>query len=115
MQISVKSSGGLSTIHLDGDFIGEPDQKKLRDKVRELVNHGHTHLVIDLARVKHMNSCGLGALVCALTTVRRAGGDLHLAVVGSAVHDLLRITQLDGIFRIYPTVDEAIAQHHIHA
>lgn len=109
MKTSIKKIHGVSIIHLEGDFLDELDQEKLRMQVRELVEAGNLHIVIDLTHVVHINSCGLGSIVCALTTLRKASGDLCLAGSGKFVKGLLHITQLDGIFRIYSTVEEAIA------
>jgi len=111
MQFKVKHDSGLSVISLEGDFLSEGEQGKLRDQVHKLVDRGKTKLVIDLAGVKHINSCGLGALVCAFTSVRRAGGDLRLTGIGPSVEELLKITQLTLIFKISPTVKQAIADY----
>jgi anti-sigma B factor antagonist len=107
MQIKVKNIDGASILSLAGDFLGDDDHDKLRERVRELVKKKRTHLVLDLADVEHINSCGLGSLVCALTTVRRAGGELHLAGVGVHVGDILRLTHLNTVFQIYPSVSAA--------
>lgn len=110
MKTNVKKIHGVSIIHLEGDFLGEVDQEKLRKQVRELVEAGSMHIVIDLTHVVHINSCGLGSIVCALTTLRKAGGDLRLVGAGKFVTELLHITQLDSIFRMFPTFEEASAE-----
>lgn len=111
MQFNVKHDIGFSIISLEGDFLSEGEQSELRKKVRTLVDQGKTRLIIDLTKLKHINSCGLGALVCAFTSVRRAEGDLRFAGVGPSVEELLRITQLTMIFRISPTIEQAIAEY----
>ena len=108
MNIHTKDLGGSTVIHLEGDFIGEADQKNLKDQVNRVVDKGAKRLVIDLGHIKYINSCGLGSLVCALTTVRRSGGELRLAAPGSEVRHLFEMTRLDVILKVYPTVDEAV-------
>ncbi|MDI6766977.1 MAG: STAS domain-containing protein [Bacteroidota bacterium] len=110
MKSSVKKNHGMSIIHLEGDFLSEVDQEKLRKQVRELVEAGSIHILIDLTHVVHINSCGLGSIVCALTTLRKVGGDLRIVGAGKFVKELLHITQLDSIFRMYSTVEEATTQ-----
>ncbi len=110
MKTNVKKNHGISIIYLEGDFLSEVDQNKLRTQVRDLVETGNKHLVIDLTHVVHINSCGLGSIVCALTTLRKVGGDLRLVGVGKFVKELLHITQLDTIFQTYLTVEEASAE-----
>ncbi len=111
MQFNVKHDIGFSIISLEGDFLSEGEQSELRKKVRTLVDQGKTRLIIDLTGSKHINSCGLGALVCAYTTLRRAGGDLRLAGVSRSVEELLKITRLTMILYISPTVEQAIAEY----
>ena len=106
--MGIKEVEGVSIISLGGDFISEVDQVKLRTCVRELAGEGKIHALIDLTKVEHINSCGLGSIVCSLTTLRKAGGDLKLVGLGKFVKDLLRITQLDMIFPVYPTLEKAL-------
>jgi len=110
MQIKVNHDSGFNLISLEGDFLTEGEQNKLRDQVRMLLDQGKVNLIIDLTSVKHINSCGLGALVCAFTSLRRSGGDLRLVGVNSTVADLLKITQLSLVFKISPTIDKAISE-----
>jgi anti-sigma B factor antagonist len=114
MQTKVKNVAGIIIISMEGDFISEPEQIKFRERIRELVEEGKTNFVVDLSLVKHINSCGLGSLVCALTKARRSGGDIRLAGLGSNVEELFKLTQLIMIFKISPTVEDAVAQYHTH-
>jgi anti-sigma B factor antagonist len=108
MHLKVTHGAGVSIVHLEGDFLLEPQQNKLREKIHELVDKGSNNIIIDLTSVKHINSCGLGSLVCAYTTIRRIGGSLRLAGISTAVGELLSMTQLVKIFDISPTLDQAL-------
>ncbi len=111
MHLKVTHSAGVSVVHLEGDFLLEPQQDKLREKIHELVEKGSKNFIIDLTSVKHINSCGLGSLVCAYTSARKVEGNLRLAGVGTAVQELLNITQLVKIFDVFPTLEQALADH----
>ncbi len=104
MNITVSQVGKSTVIKLDGDFISEVDQLAFRDRVHDLAKQGKIDLIIDLSSVKHMNSCGLGSLICALTTVRKSGGDLHVTAVGPEVAEIFRITRLDAVLRTHADV-----------
>ena len=110
MKIHLTSKAGVHVLSLVGDFINEVDQFMVRDRIQKLAKQGKTQLVVDLTDVKYINSCGLGSLVCGLTTVRKAGGDLRLVGVGPDVAEVLRITKLDTIFQLYHTISEATAE-----
>jgi anti-sigma B factor antagonist len=82
----------------------------LRGQVDDLVDEGWHQLVIDLEQVSFVDSSGLGALVRALGTTRRVGGDCRLAGPGSQVRALLQASTLDRVLTHYPSVEDALAE-----
>jgi len=89
--------------------MGGPETTAVHDKVKELVAGKVKKIVIDLGKVKWMNSSGLGALMGSLTTAKNAGGELKLANVTDKVQSLFMITKLNTIFEAHDGVDKAIA------
>jgi anti-sigma B factor antagonist len=87
--------------------MGGPDGSKLHDSLHELKEAGKTNVVVDLSKVKFMNSSGLGMLISATTTMRNAGGDLRLASVADRIQSLLVITKLITVFKHFESVEEA--------
>jgi anti-sigma B factor antagonist len=113
MEIIITAVAGICVVRFEGDFLCEADHETFREKIHALVDEGKRHVVIELAGVKYINSCGLGSLVCALTTLRKVGGDLRLAGVGEHVRELLEITRLDRTFDIYPSLENALQEYSV--
>ena len=88
-----------------------PETKAIHDKVKDLVENKVNKIVIDLGKVKWMNSSGLGALMGSLTTARNSGGDVKLAKVTEKVKSLFMITKLITIFETFDGVDEAVQSY----
>ncbi|NIR51944.1 STAS domain-containing protein [candidate division KSB1 bacterium] len=109
MQIKEQMHGDVAVIELKGKLMGGPETTAIHDKVKELVGNNTKKIVIDLGKVKWMNSSGLGALMGSMTTVKNAGGDLKLAKVTEKVKSLFMITKLVTIFETFDSVDEAVA------
>ena len=65
-------------------------------------------LVIDLSQVMYMDSSFIGALVAGLKHVLLKKGEMALVNVQSDVLALFELTRLDKVFKIYPTVIDAI-------
>ncbi|MFF0490457.1 STAS domain-containing protein [Nocardia sp. NPDC003482] len=65
-------------------------------------------LIIDLSQVTFLASAGMAALVAAH---RRAGAATRIAVVadGPATGRQLKMTNLDQVFALHPTLEEALA------
>lgn len=76
----------------------------LKDAVRRQLDAGRRHLVLDMARVPYVDSCGLGTMVQAYVSMHRAGGWVRLRNVTPRVRHLLTITRLLTVFEFYPEV-----------
>lgn len=107
MEQKITEDGEVVFIELSGDIIGGPDAGVLNTKIRELVDSGKPKIAIDLSQVDLMNSTGLGILIGALTTVKKSNGDLVLVNVTARIKNLLVITKLDSVFRIFNSMNES--------
>jgi len=107
MNYNVDERYNSVVITLKGNVMGGPDGSKLHDTLHELQEAGKTNVVVDLSKVKFMNSSGLGMLISAMTTMRNAGGDLRLANVADRIQSLLVITKLITVFKHFESVEDA--------
>ena len=82
---------------------------RLREKMVELVNAGHYHLVVDMESVDFLDSTGLGVLVGGLKRVRSHDGSLRIVCTQERLLKIFRITGLTRVFPIHDSVDEAVA------
>ena len=81
----------------------------LRERFIHLLNDGQRRLVLDLEGVEFLDATGLGVLAGAMERARQAGGSLRLVCTQQPVLDVLRITGLDRVFPIDPSVEKAVA------
>lgn len=66
-------------------------------------------VVVDLSGVDYIDSSGIAALVEALQRSRSNGIDLVLAAVSNAALRVLQLARLDRVFRLFPTLRDALA------
>jgi anti-sigma B factor antagonist len=111
MRFSTDERYGAVVLHLKGDMMGGPDGAKLHDQLREMKMAGQLNVVVDLHKVRFMNSSGLGVLIGGLATMRNAGGDLRLANATDRIQSLLVVARLLTLFRHFDSVDEAVASY----
>ena len=111
MKFNVDEQYNAVVIQLKGNVMGGPDGADLHDALHELKEEGKKNVVVDLGKVKFMNSSGLGMLISGMTTMRNAGGDLRLANVADRIQSLLVITKLITVFKHYDSVEEAISSY----
>lgn len=109
MKMEVRERGGIVIVSPEGDIkVGEGDIA-LREAVQQQIVSGKNQVVLDLAKVRFMDSAGLGELVASLKRVREAGGQLKVAAVNQRITDALTITLLIRVLDIYDDVDGALA------
>ncbi len=76
--------------------------------LNNLVKDQKYHFVIDLSDTKYMDSSGLGAIVSRIAATRANQGDIRLANPSKFVEELLDLTQLMRILKIYKDNKSAI-------
>ncbi|MFN7997933.1 MAG: STAS domain-containing protein [Bryobacteraceae bacterium] len=77
-------------------------------RFRDLVNREKaTILIIDMTRVRYVDSSGLGVLIGVYVSFERNCRRLLLAGVNDRIWDLFRICKVDDVFTRYPTVSQA--------
>ncbi len=81
---------------------------QLGEALSDAIDQVGVCLVLDLAGVGYMSSAGLREIVSALKKVKREEGDLRLARPSERVREVLEMSGLDTIFKIFATQDEAI-------
>ena len=81
---------------------------RLRERLAELVEQGHHHLVIDMEHVDFLDSTGLGVLVGGLKRVRGHDGSLRIVCTQERLLKVFRITGLTKVFPIHANVDEVL-------
>ena len=75
-----------------------------RDSVRE---HESATLIIDMSRVRYVDSSGLGVLIGLYVSYERNCRRLLLAGLTERVWDLFRMCKIEDVFTRYPTVADA--------
>ena len=108
MEIQERTVQDVVVLDLTGKLtIGEGDEL-LKERISNLVQQGHRHLLLNLEDVPYVDSAGLGEIVRAYTTVSRQGGKLKLVNLTKRITDLLAITKLLTVFDTYESEDEAV-------
>ena len=111
MKYDMKEQFNCVILEIKGNVMGGPDAEKFRDDLHKLVDEGKTNVIINLGKVKFMNSSGLGMLIGGLTTIKKAGGKLVICEADKKIENLLMMTQLITVFEHYRTLDEAVQSY----
>ncbi len=87
------------------------NSQDLINLLRELVEKEQVKIVVNLDRTKRIDSSGIGAIVSQIATLRSRQGDIRLANVHDFVKEVLEVTHLDKVIKIFPTLEEAVQSY----
>lgn len=108
MQITQTTSGSASVLTLLGD-LDSFTVANLKEQLQRLFDRGEYKVIIDLGSVDFIDSAGLGHLVSSLKICMHNSGDLLLVRPNDAIQDLLRISKLWDVFKVFDSVEVAAA------
>jgi anti-sigma B factor antagonist len=107
VNIRIRKAGNATILDLDGALKLGDAEEAFRNQVQQLLDNGTTHIAVNLAGVTELDSSGIGALVRAFTTLKRAGGKATYFAPNKRVMMLLKMVRLDSILDL--AEDEATA------
>jgi len=108
IKVNVREAQGQTYVV---DLNGEIDvytSPKVKDAIGDLIDKGHYNLVINLEKVRYIDSTGLGVLIGGLKRVREHGGTVNLVCTNPQIKKIFDITGLVKIFGIYDDEDAAM-------
>ena len=107
MEITVDKMGDVAIAELPVEELDASNAGELKRDIAPLLE-AHTKLVIDLRRLRFVDSSGLGAFISCLRKLNAKGGDLKLCGMQKPVRAVFELVRMHRIFDIYATREEAV-------
>jgi anti-sigma B factor antagonist len=99
----------VEVLQMTGRIVLGNDAKTVEWKFDELLRENRKKVIFDLAHVTVLDSTGVGIVVMCCARLKKAGGSLHIAAATGMVDHTLRMTNVDRLIELYPTVSDAAA------
>jgi len=80
----------------------------LKTSLKQAALGGSKQVIVDLGAVDFIDSSGLSALISGLKALRQNNGGLSLCRPNPQAMTALRLTMLDRVFAIFPSLDAAL-------
>ncbi len=109
MEYSHEVKGDCLILRFNGDLIGENHGPELISIVNNQLSKDVIFCIVDLDKIRYINSSGIGVLITILTKFRNRGGEMVLVRPPKTVEKLLIITKLNTIFNIASNLDDAFS------
>ena len=102
-----KLQPGLAALAINGSMHCGPECARLEREVDGMIALHETRVILDMSGLTHADSAAIGAIVRCLAKLKQAGGALRIAAAQPMIDHSLRLTRVDKIIEMFPTVDQA--------
>jgi anti-sigma B factor antagonist len=108
MKYTIEKTEKYTLVQLHEDKLNSTIAPDLKSELVKLNAEGIKSIIIDLSDVKYADSSGLSSILVGNRLCDNEGGIFILSGLNDHVLKLVKITQLDTVLNILPTVEEAI-------
>lgn len=108
MKFTLDKQDTYSVLSLEEENLNSLIAPDLKSEFIFLRNEGVRNLIFDLSRVKYVDSSGLSAILTANRLWKDYGSYVITGIEHPSVEKLIKISRLDTILAIVPTVTESI-------
>ncbi|TAM55264.1 MAG: anti-sigma factor antagonist [Acidobacteria bacterium] len=109
MRADVRQAKDVVIVDFKGDLLTEDGEEVLREVVAELIAEGWTKILLNLARVKRLDSGGVGELVATWKLAHELGAALKLLRPGDRVKHTLHLSQILPLLEVFEDEPAAVA------
>jgi anti-anti-sigma factor len=114
MKYSIDKEEKYSLIKIKEEKLDSSVASNFKSDLVTMQAEGVQNMVIDMSEVKYIDSSGLSALLVGNRVIGENGGAFIIAAPTEHTEKLIKISQLDKVFDILPTVHEAVESVFMH-
>jgi len=114
LTINERDVEGILVLDLQGRIVAGESAGTLRERAYKAAAAENRNVVLNMKGVDYIDSSGLGTLVAAHSTLTNAGGGLALMNLSKRSAELLILTKLATVFRIFDDEKSAVDSYFPH-
>ena len=107
MKFSIDKQEKYSVFTLENEKLNSQIAPLLKSEMILLNAEGIRNIIFDMSRIKFVDSSGLSSILISNRLCKSANGTFVLTGVNENVMKLIKISKLDEVFHIVPTLQEA--------
>jgi anti-sigma B factor antagonist len=109
MELITQTQGDdVLVIKYQEDNLDASNVREFREAVQSLMKN-QTKVVLDMSKMKFVDSSGLGALISCLRDINARKGDFRLSAMSRSVLALFELMRMHRVFSIHDSVDGAVS------
>jgi anti-sigma B factor antagonist len=107
LSLEVSKTDGVVVVRCSGRIVFGKESDELRRVILDLLNESKS-IVLNLAAITYIDSSGLDTLVTSFISARNRRAEIKFAAPSAVVHRLLTSTNLNRLFELYDSPEEAV-------
>ena len=107
-EITERDVEGILILDLQGRLVAGESAGALRERIHQAATGAGRNVILNMKGVDYIDSSGLGTLVAAHSTLSKADGALALMKLSKRSAELLILTKLATVFRIFDDEKSAV-------
>ncbi len=108
MNLDIVKINESNVLNIKDERIDAHNSSELKDYILQMIERGETHIIVQLERVRFIDSSGLGALLSGHKNTLAKSGRFALTNIQQQVLSMFELTRLNRVFEIYDSVNEAV-------
>ena len=108
--IASRQAGAITVLDVRGSVTMGESSKELRRALEEVASSGSKYVLLDLAEISYLDSSGLGSLLVGHNSLKSGGGSIGLLRAPVHILELLELSRLTSVFRLFDSEEEATRQ-----
>ncbi len=100
---------GIVSLELAGRIILGNNSRDVELKLAEILKENIRKIIFDLKDITMLDSTGVGIIVVSQAKIKKEGGELRIAGATGVVDEILKMTSVDKLVHVFPTVEAAAA------
>ena len=109
MNLNQEKINGYTVLSIQEERIDAHNSGELKETILHIIEQGEVNIVVQLERVRFIDSSGLGALLSGHKNAVARSGKLALSNLQHQVLSMFELTRLNRVFEIYADLNEAFA------
>ena len=108
MSLNIEDKGKAKVVKLEGK-LDVNLSVSIESELDALIESGSINLILEISKVEYLSSSGIRVFINMMRKVKDKNGRLVLASVPDVIKKILKTVDLEDLFEVFDSVDDALA------
>ena len=108
MSLNIEDKGKAKIVMLEGK-LDVNLSVSLESELDALIDSGSNNLILEISKVEYLSSSGIRVFINMMRKIKDKNGRLVLASVPDVIKKILKTVDLEDLFEVFDSVDDALA------